>query len=418
MQAQKPYSDAINTGQYAKYNGLTGKYDNVRRFWEDEVSRIFLYPYLKKFMENCFRLSKPLRILDLGCGAGDGYEFLTSLRKKDCPLHKVSHPLITTNMIKYYLGLDLNQDLLNQASQSFGNQHHIDFKQGDFSNGLPVKEEAFNIYFTSYGSLSHNTDQQNIHLLSEIAQYCEDNALIIGEWLGRYSYEWQELWELEPLSEQWIDYRISYIYSEEERKERVIESFPLRVISDEEIRQIVYRASEESNIQFSIKQIMDKSLFVGRHMETGEYNSNPQSIRKKVNSLFEPNIRTELSSLNIKYQRKQGFGEINHFFENFALCWNIVVEFTNELLHKEGQLSANEILTETLIQELNEATFPLKKALKTMSKAVNNTLALPGDPRANIIEPQLATSLRQLELELQPGGGMGHGIIAVIEIKK
>jgi hypothetical protein len=41
-----------------------------------------------------------------------------------------------------------------------------------------------------------------------------------------------------------------------------------------------------------------------------------------------------------------------------------------------------------------------------------------GDVRANVIEPHLGYSLRKLEMELQPGTGMGHGIVGVFEIRK
>ena len=41
-----------------------------------------------------------------------------------------------------------------------------------------------------------------------------------------------------------------------------------------------------------------------------------------------------------------------------------------------------------------------------------------GDPRANMIEPHLGYSLRKLEMELQPGTGMGHSLVGVFEIKK
>lgn len=41
-----------------------------------------------------------------------------------------------------------------------------------------------------------------------------------------------------------------------------------------------------------------------------------------------------------------------------------------------------------------------------------------GDSRANIIEPQLAYALRRLEMDMQPGWGVGHGLVAVLEINK
>ena len=36
----------------------------------------------------------------------------------------------------------------------------------------------------------------------------------------------------------------------------------------------------------------------------------------------------------------------------------------------------------------------------------------------NFIEPMLGYCLRKLEMELQPGSGMGHGLVGVFEIRK
>jgi hypothetical protein len=41
-----------------------------------------------------------------------------------------------------------------------------------------------------------------------------------------------------------------------------------------------------------------------------------------------------------------------------------------------------------------------------------------GDPRANVIEPQLGYALRGLELTMQKGMGTGHGLVGVFEVKK
>jgi hypothetical protein len=52
-----------------------GKYDNVRRYWEDEITRHFLYPHLRKLKAHSLSLlQRRLRIMDLGCGGADGYE--------------------------------------------------------------------------------------------------------------------------------------------------------------------------------------------------------------------------------------------------------------------------------------------------------------------------------------------------------
>jgi hypothetical protein len=45
------YTEAVSSGLYAKNSGLVGKYDNVRRYWEDEVTRMFLRPHLQRLIE-------------------------------------------------------------------------------------------------------------------------------------------------------------------------------------------------------------------------------------------------------------------------------------------------------------------------------------------------------------------------------
>ncbi len=38
------YSEAVKSGLYAKKSGLVGKCDNVRRCWEDEITRTTSIP--------------------------------------------------------------------------------------------------------------------------------------------------------------------------------------------------------------------------------------------------------------------------------------------------------------------------------------------------------------------------------------
>jgi hypothetical protein len=51
MAEKHAYTQAASTGQYERVSGLNGKYDNVRRFWEDQVTGIFLRPALNDVVE-------------------------------------------------------------------------------------------------------------------------------------------------------------------------------------------------------------------------------------------------------------------------------------------------------------------------------------------------------------------------------
>ncbi len=59
------YDEALKTGQYQKPGGLLGKYDNVRRFWEDEQLGLYLRPYLERLAARKKERGEGLRLLDL-----------------------------------------------------------------------------------------------------------------------------------------------------------------------------------------------------------------------------------------------------------------------------------------------------------------------------------------------------------------
>ena len=66
-----------------------------------------------------------------------------------------------------------------------------------------------------------------------------------------------------------------------------------------------------------------------------------------------------------------------------------------------------------------EAQKNLKEAMEAMRRVIEGVGWVPwGDVRANVIEPHLGYSLRKLETDLQPGTGMGHGLIGIYEIRK
>jgi len=212
-----------------------------------------------------------------------------------------------------------------------------------------------------------------------------------------------------------MDYRISYIYPPEDRQKANIESFPLRIISRDEIMGIINEAAKQSNVEIRVKKFFDRSIFVGRHMDTAEYNRYSPQIRSSINSLLEPNLRTYLTPLIIDYISKKGFPRLNHFFEGFAMCWNRLIKHTIDFL---SGFQENALLKEDLSEVYMFYPQTLKNTVQTMQNVINATGKLPGDSRANIVEPQLAYALRKLEMDMQPGLGIGHGLVGILEIDK
>jgi SAM-dependent methyltransferase len=419
MAEKTAYTQAFQTGKYEKASGLLGKYDNVRRFWEDQITGISLRPALNHLVERKKHHLERIRVLDLGCGGGDGYDQLMGVTTKDPGLYEWITGAITYDMLKEYVGLDLNPDLVQQAQEYHANNPKTRFYIGDLTEGLPPEiweEPPFDVYFTSYGTLSHFHDHQAAKIIADICKHAPDEAIFMGDWLGRYSYEWQDLWHHPVDQEYFMDYRISYIYPEEIRSQVEVATFPLRLITRDEVLKIVEQASRESGVELKPLKFFDRSVLIGRHMDTGDYNANCPKIRLPINSLFEGYCRTELESLFIDYVPRQGFDYLNNFFEMFFMCTNTLVKYTIALL------SAYDLETEQLGSMPEIMPFypePLKMAMDTMRRVIQGIGWVSfGDVRANVIEPILGYSLRQLEMDLQPGMGVGHGLIGIFEIRK
>jgi len=419
MAEKRAYSQAANTGKYDKITGLLGKYDNVRRFWEDQLTGIFLRPALNDLVHEKTRRLERIRILDLGCGSGDGYDLIMGVTTKDPSIYEYITAALTDDMLKEYVGVEINTDLLRQAEEYCKSNPKMRFVEGDLSHGLPPeihKDQPFDLYFNSYGTLSHFTNDQCVKIISDICRHASGYALFMGDWLGRYSCEWQDLWHHPADQEYFMDYRISYIYPEEERDTVEVASFPLKLISRDEIMDIVRRASRESGVEITPLAFFDRSIFVGRHLGTGDYNKNCPKLRGPVNSLFESYVRTDLESLLVDYVPRQGFEHLNNFFEMFFMSCNALVNHTIALLSEYDSESQQFRAVPEILPFYPD---PLKEAMHSMRRVIEGVGWLKwGDVRSNVIEPHLGYSLRRLEMDLQPGTGVGHSLAGIFEIRK
>ncbi len=419
MAEEQAYTQAATTGKYEKSSGLLGKYDNVRRFWEDQLTGIFLRPALNELVARKTGDLERLRILDLGCGNGDGYDLIMEVNTKDPGIYEYIIAAITPDRLRSYVGVDINEELLNQARAFYGNNSKMRFIREDFSAGLPRKikdMEPFDVYFSSYGTWSHLHDDQAVALIADICRQAADKAILVGDWLGRWAYEWQDLWDAPLDKEYWMDYRISYIYPKEERDKTDVAVFPLRLMCRDEIQRIIDAAAREAGCRIRPLKYFDRSILVGRHMETGEYNANSPPLRHAVNSLFESYARTDLDTLMVDHVGRHGFNQLNTFFESFFMAANTLVAHTRNLL-SEYDAESGGLRTIPEIKPFYPE--PLKEAMHSMQRVIQGVGWLPwGDVRANVIEPHLGYSLRKLEMELQPGIGVGHSLCGIFEIIK
>lgn len=420
MSEKKAYTQAFQTGKYDKATGLLGKYDNVRRFWEDQVTAIFLRPALNDLVARKKKRLERLRILDMGCGSGDGYDLIMGVTTKHPGIHDYIVNAVTDDMLKEYVGIDLNENLIQQALEYYGDKPKLRFETTDISQGMIPgilgEEPPFDLYFTSFGTLSHFTSEQCIKIIADILRHAPDQALFMGDWLGRYTFEWQDLWHHPADQEYFMDYRISYIYPEEERAAADVAAFPLKLVCRREIEDIIKKASQQAGVEIKPLVYFDRSIFIGRHLDTGDYNKNCPKLRGPVNALFETYVRTDLENLLVDYVPRTGFEHLNNFFESFFMSSNALVKYTMGLL---GDYDCDTGKLECTPDILPYYPKPLQEAMETMRRVVEAVGWLKwGDVRANLIESVLGFALRKLEMELQPGSGMGHGLVGIFEIRK
>ena len=402
------YDEALQSGLYQKQSGLVGKYDNVRCFWEDEELGLYLRPYLKRLVAQKKECGEGINLLDLGCGSGDGLDFITSINDSGSLISEHNARVLEPDMLNCYKGIDLNEGLLKQAQGIYGKRENVSFICSDLNDFDLGAGEPYELYLANYGTLSHNTDEKTIELLSNIARHSQNGALIMVDWLGRYSYEWQTLWTKDLEHSQWIDYAISYIHSDGGVEPSELPHFPLRIMGRQEALHIYREAKRKAGGSIALRKLADRSSLVGRHMDTAQYNPYCQPLRQVVNSLFEPNRCTNLDEALVHYVPGEGFTEVNAYYQKLADCWNYLITYTKALVDG-GKLP----------QALSETPLPLRRAASAMRSIVRVAARMKiGNARVSLVEPQLGYCLRELEMGLQRGQGCGHGLVAIFEVVK
>jgi len=410
---ERTYADTVARGFYGKnVGGLFGKYDNVRAHWEDAMTRVALRPFVRERVERCVREGRGVRILDLGCGAGQGYEQLIRIDSRDLDLADEHRYVLRPEQIELYLGLDLSDAMVEKGRENYHGLPTIKFDVADLREGLGQARAntPFDIYFSSYGALSHLEARALRQCLRDIAGHAKPGAIVVLDLLGRFSPEWPSYWSAKTEEEKVRPYSMSYLYPPSERNSGAVEQFPIRFWTGAEVRALTAEVSEECGVDVRVSELLDRSIFVGRHVDTGEYGTSLPPLRSQVNQLYEQNIRTNLEKLRAFYRDVPGADEQNRFFRKLTTCWNVLVDFTIERLRGTRPNLVD-------LHGWRDYRPELQMALMTIDRIIDGVAWIDvGDVRANVIEPQLAYCLRRMQHQLQEGLGCGHGLVAVLQI--
>lgn len=146
------YDIAAQWGYYGlEKGGLTGKKDYVRKYWEDIVIKLTVRSAIEKLLT----ARDSIRVIDLGCGSGEGFDLLTHVPVSQ-PLSPGKQSFVLSPEQISYTGVDISESMIQQGRKNYETRNNVRFEKADLNRGFPLADEQpFDIYFSSYSSLSH-----------------------------------------------------------------------------------------------------------------------------------------------------------------------------------------------------------------------------------------------------------------------
>lgn len=390
-------------------NTLVGKKDCMRKYWEDVSIKMILRPYLEPLLASMPKL----RVVDLGAGSGEGLELLTRIPVRTQQRQMQRSFVFGMDDIDVYVGLDVSPSMAEMGRKNYAGRSGVSFQVADLSEGFPLThEKPYDLYFSSYSSLSHLTWQELLDLSTQIFRHGHPGSLMVYDMLGRYSPEWPAYWTADPHAQ--LPYNMAYLSSEEERQNLDYPSYQVTFWSGSELQQLTELAARQADRKVSVVELKDRSILIGRHMDTGLFNGHPQKIRYGVNCLFDwehrgatPHLIPDISWL--PQSDRPLLQEARQRIEQYHRNWVTVIQLYEALTNNDSKTVKNLI-------ESNTGT--LTDDLKMLAWLYRNAGRFPVvDFWASIMGPQIACVLRNLEMSLPKGLGCGHGLFAVVQIE-
>lgn len=410
------YARLVGDGHYADApSGLRGKFDNVRRSWEDQITRFAIRPALARIARQAHAAGRGVRVADLGCGAGEGLDLLLKV-----PVGSETargRYLIGWDDIAAYHGLDLCPTMITQAAKRFAALPQTSFAVGDLADlgHLLRGQQPFDLYYNSYGSLSHLDDGQLRRMVDGVLTHQSGPCVLLIDVHGQYSPEWPSYWNYsrDAGAPRMQPYNMVWMYPESEREARLAEQkdYRIRYWRGDELRQYLQDIPGVAERQRSLT-FVDRSILVGRHMDTACFHPGIKPLRRAVNALFEFNQISTPDDLHADLLPSTDDPHVDAFFTDYVRAWNALVDWFGRLLAGDRTPPPAEYCAAggpvpATLREGMEALIEQSKRLAWFN---------PGDPEANLLQPQFGLLLRQLEFHMQRGLGCGHGLLAVLEL--
>jgi SAM-dependent methyltransferase len=405
------FEAAVKRGFYGMdKSALFGKKDNVRKYWEDAAVKMSIRPTIEQILER----KEKIRIIDLGCGSGEGVELLTHIPSTSTSVKTINKEFIISEQdIEIYDGVDISPAMIEQGTRNYAGRSQIKFAKADLSKGFPfMQNDPYDVYFSSYASQSHLTFAELKLLTQQIFSHIDNRGYMVFDLYGRYSPEWPKYWSKN--CHEFLPYTMAYLLPSQEQKPDKITWFDVTYWSGSELSGLIESAAAATGRKAKIATMLDRSIIIGRHMDTILFKKQRQQTRMAVNRLFDRDYRGEISGLSPDLRYLEEVKGTN------KEAWERIFDYHNQWMAVVNMLGALMSSDDTEVKRIIESSPDnLASELKMLAWLHRNADRFPVvDFWASVMGPQVACVLRNLELSLPQGLGCGHGLFCIVEVTK
>lgn len=298
---------------------------------------------------------RPLRVLDVGCGTGDGLALLTER-------HGALAPLTDEHTLDY-LGVDIDPDMVDTA-RSLHPRQPAKFAVADMRAEPPAGD--FDLYLSCGVPYSHLPHEDVVEVLTGLMRRIvetRDSAVLVVDVLGRYSVEWTPKWP----ETRW-SYNMSFFEDATETLHDRMSFFDRGSLDE-----VLVEAATRAGARLSGTTFTDRSVLAGRHTATRSFNPAIPPYRTLLNELARGNTDVVPAQLRFEPPAEPAPRQVELFFAAFAERWNRIL--TTAARDGQGLSSAEHA-------------------------------------------KQLATALFACEQQVQQGLGVGHSLIATVVVER
>lgn len=362
---------------YAGYaRGLTGCDDHVRRLWENQSTRFALAPAMEALVRQAREAGRGLRILEVDCGFAAGWNLLRRIPVGSPPCTQL---LLDAEDIACYRGIGTaaGSAELEQVRARFAGLAQASFAPGDPAEpeSLLGDSAGYDLYLAGLGAVGRLDQDRLRGLVAAMAGHQSGPCVLLLELGGRHHPGSGPGWGWEAASLRAL------------------------LLGIPDVRARLTRLT-----------FADRAILVGR----GPGQEGGQPLRLAVNELFEHNHAVAPGDLVAGPPAPTGDPEVDRFLTSFHRGWDALVEWFARVVGHDHR-AAPEPCALTAAQ--GDVPASLRSGLESLAaQAGSCAWFTPGDPLANLLQPQFGFLLRQYELHRQRGLGCGSGLLAVVEL--